>query len=262
MRLPRAINAWNRLHRRVRDWRRRLERRCGIPADACLYPSDLLTSAASSCGCGCHAQSTSKHGAEVVAQGLRVAEDFAVETGGVQIFNVCLDLDEAPAYLRVALDRLFNRVNATAAREGGHALLIFGQEPDAMVVRTYERLRSYNPVPVRACADGWHTRNLPIDRIIVGPPFRNPDTDCLLEVAGLVVHALLWWEEPAAGVDSGAFAVLDRALNRRASRNDPQGVVPAAALKGRRGRGRAGKTTLRTIRNHLSVTVTLYTRPN
>ena len=166
--------AWNRLHRRVRDWRRRLERRCGIPADACLYPSDLLTSAASSCGCGCHAQSTSRHGAEVVAQGLRVAEDFAVETGGVQIFNVCLDLDEAPAYLRVALDRLFNRVNATAAREGGHALLIFGQEPDAMVVRTYERLRSYNPVPVRACADGWHTRNLPIDRIIVGPPSAIP----------------------------------------------------------------------------------------
>ncbi len=163
----------------------------------------------------------------MAAQGLRVVEDFAVETGGVQVINVCLDMDEVPAYRRVALDRLFNRVNATAAREGGYALLIFGQEPDAMVVRDYERLRSYNPVPVRtgACGDGRHTRNIPIDRVIVGPVFRSPDADCLLQAAGLVAHALLWREEPRAGVESGVFAVLDRALNRRAARRDPQGVV-------------------------------------
>ena len=218
---------WNRLYRRVREWRRQLEQNHGIPADGGLRPSELLAAAAPSCGCGCHAQP----GTEVVAQGLRVVEDFAVETGGVQVINVCLDMDETPAYRRVALDRLFNRVNATAAQEGGYALVIFGQESDEIIVRTYERLRSYNPVPVRvgACGEGWHTRNLPVDRIIGGPVFRSPDTDCLLQVAGLVAHALLWREEPAAGVDSGAmsdaFAVLDHALNRRASRNDPHGVV-------------------------------------
>ena len=129
---------------------------------------------------------------------------------------------------RVALDRLFNRVNATADREGGYAFLIFGQEPDETVVRTYERLRSYNPVPVRvgACGDGWHTRNLPIDRVIGGPVFRNAESDCLLQVAGLVAHALLWREEPQ-NIDglAGVFAVLDHALNRRASRTDPKGVV-------------------------------------
>ena len=150
-----------------------------------------------------------------------------METGGVQAVNVCLDMDDVPAHRRIALDRLFNRVNATAAHDGDHALLIFGQEPDDTVVRTYERLRSYNPVPVRvgACGDGWHTRNLPIDRVIGGPVFRNPDADCLLQVAGLVAHALLWREEPVAGVDADVFAVLDRALNRRASKTDPHGVV-------------------------------------
>ena len=214
---------WNRLHRLVHEWRRQLEQNHGIPADGGLRPSELLAAAAPSCGCGCHAQP----GTEVVAQGLRVVEDFAVETGGVGVINVCLDMDEAPAYRRVALDRLFNRINATAAREGGHAFLIFGQEPDQIIVRTYERLRNYNPVPVRVGAggDGWHTRNLPIDRVIGGPTFRNSDTDCLLQLAGMTAYALLWREEPAAGVDSGVFAVLDRALNRRASRTDPQGVV-------------------------------------
>ena len=220
--------AWNRLHRRVHEWRRQLERNHGIPADGGLRPSELLAAAAPSCGCGCHAQP----GTEVVAQGLRVVEDLAVETGGVQIVNVCLDMNETPAYGRVALDRLLNRINATAAREGGHAFLIFGQEPEEMVVRTYGRLRSYNPVPVRvgACGDGWQTRNLPIDRIIGGPAFRSPDADCLIQVAGLVAHALLWQEELRSDGMNGAnfnsaFGILDRSLNRRASRRDPQGVV-------------------------------------
>ena len=219
---------WNRLHRRVREWRRHLEQRHGIPADSVLRPSELADGAAPSCGCACHTQRASQNRADMMAQGLRVVEDLAVETGGVQVVNVCLNMDETPAYRRVALDRLFNRVNATADREGGYALLIFGQQADDIIYRTYERLRSHNPVPVRvgACGDGWHTRNLPIDRIIGGPLFRNPETDCLLQVAGLVAHAMVRHEEPqTAGGITGAFGILDRALNRRASRNDPQGVV-------------------------------------
>ena len=221
---------WNRLHRRVREWRRQLEQRCGIPADGELRPRELSSGVPHTepaCGCACHGQPAPSHGAEVVAQGLRVVEDFAVETGGVQIINVCLDMEESPAYPSVSLDRLYNRINATAAHDGVYALAIFGREPDEMTVRAYERLRNYNPVPVRvgACGDGWHTRNLPIDRIIGGPAFRDPSADCLLQVAGLVAHALVRREEPGAGMDSGAFTILDRTLNRRASRHDPQGVV-------------------------------------
>ena len=223
--------AWNRLDRRVREWRRQLEQRYGIPVDADLLLSDPIRLVAA-CACGCHAQPALPRGVEVVAQGLRVVEDFAVENGSVQVINVCLDRDDVPHCRQVALDRLFNRINATAAQERGYAFVIFGQEPEDMVFRTSDRLRSHNPVPVRtgACGDGWHTRNIPIDRVIAGPVFRSPDADCLLQVAGMAAHALLWREEPvAAGVDSGesagVFAVLDRALNRRASRNDPQGVV-------------------------------------
>jgi len=220
--------AWNRLDRRVHELRRHLEQRNGFLANGGLRPGELADGAAPSCDCDCHAQRATQDKAHVTAQGLRVIEDFAVETGGVGIINVCLDMDDVPAYRRVALDRLFNRVNATADRNNGFALLIFGQEPDETVGSTYQRLRGYNPVPVRvgACGDGWHTRNLPIDRIIGGPLFRDPGADCLLQVASLVAHALLWREEPptADGL-VGTFDVLDRALNRRASRNDPQGVV-------------------------------------
>ncbi len=223
--------AWNRFNRRVNDWRRSLESRYAIPADLGLRP-DELASVSQSCTCGCHSRPASHEGAAVIAEGLRLIEDFAAESGGVRVTNICLDKDDIPAYRRVGLDRLFNRINATAAQAGGHAFVIFGQEPEEMVSGLYHRLRNYNPVPARhgACDDAWHTRNLPIERVIGAPAFREPDTDCLLQAAGLVTHALLWQEEPPcedkddAGLGS-AFATLDRALNRRASRSDPQGVV-------------------------------------
>ena len=226
---------WNRLYRRVLRWRQELQHYYGISADGELRPCDLVAGVpqnTSVCHRGCRRHPASRLGAQVAAEGLHVVEDFTVDIGGVGVINVCLDMDDIPAFRRVALDRLFNRINATAAQERDYACLIFGQEPDETVVRTYERLRNHNPVPVRvgACGDGWHTRNLPIDRIIGGPVFRSPGADCLLQLAGLVARALLWREEPSAsGVECGesarVFAVLDRALNRKASRIDPQGVV-------------------------------------
>ena len=83
-----------------------------------------------------------------------------------------------------------------------------------------------------ACDDGWHTRNLPIERIIGGPAFRDPDGDCLLQVAGLVAHTLLWQQEPPdAGGDSdglaGAFGALDRALKPPGGQARPPRSGPA-----------------------------------
>ena len=40
------VRAWNRLHRRIREWRRQLERRHGILADCNLCTSGLQTPAA------------------------------------------------------------------------------------------------------------------------------------------------------------------------------------------------------------------------
>ncbi|MDE2843903.1 MAG: hypothetical protein OXN21_11035 [Chloroflexota bacterium] len=221
--------AWNRFNSRVQEWRRQLESRYAIPAELGLHPCELV-SVQESCACGCHRQPEPRQGIEVIAGGLRLIEDFAVESGGVAVTNVCLDKNDIPAYRQVGLDRLFNRINATEAQAGGHAFVIFGQEPEEMLSSLYQRLRNYNPVPMRhgACDDGWYTRNLPIERVIGSPAFRDPDGDCLLQTAGLVAHALLWREAPPAtdsGGLAGAFDVLDRALNRRAARHDRQGVV-------------------------------------
>ena len=135
-------------------------------------------------------------------------------------------------YERASLDRLLNRINTSVASDNRHAFLIFDEGREGMVARLYRRLRSRNPVPSRyeAWEDGEHTKDIPIERVIGGPAFRSSDSDHLLQMADLIAHALLKQEEEPSprvarlGIDR-AFGILDRALNRRASRRDPQGVV-------------------------------------
>ena len=102
----------------------------------------------------------------------------------------------------------------------------------SMIRRLYGRLRSRNPVPSKyeVREDGERTRDILIENVIGGPAFRSSHADCLLQMADLIAHALLKQEEePSPRVErqgiARAFGILDRALNRRASRQDPRGTV-------------------------------------
>ena len=135
-------------------------------------------------------------------------------------------------YERVSLDRLLNRIITSVAGDERHAFLIFDEGREEMVAHLYRRLRSLNPIPSRyeKWEDGGRTKDIPIERVIGGPAFRSSHSDHLLQMADLIAHALLKQEEVPSprvkrqGIDR-AFGILDRALNRRASRRDPQGVV-------------------------------------
>ena len=103
-----------------------------------------------------------------------------------------------------------------------------------MIARLYGRLKVCNHVPSRydLWEDGEKTQNIPIKHVIGGPAFRSSKDDYLLQMADFIAHALLKQEEEEAPVPrvenhgiAEAFSVLDVALNRQASRRDPQGIV-------------------------------------
>ena len=128
-------------------------------------------------------------------------------------------------YERASLDRLLNRINSSVASANRHAFLIFDEGREEMVTRLYSRLRSRNPVPswFEVWEDGERTRDIPIENVIGGPTFRSSHADFLLQMADLIAHALLKQEEePSPRVErqgiARAFGILNRALNRRASR--------------------------------------------
>ena len=224
---------WNALHQRVLDWRLELRDRYAVPVDRELHACDLLAGR----GKLAHDGNTDRRlapeqGVEIFTGGLRVIEDAARTIGGVEVVNVCLRKPDVKGYERASLDRLLNRINTSVAAANRHAFLIFDEGREEMVTRLYSRLRSRNPVPSRyeVWEDGERTRDMPIENVIGGPAFRSSHADCLLQMADLIAHALLKQEEePSPRVErqgiGRAFGILDRALNRRASRRDPQGVV-------------------------------------
>ena len=224
---------WNDLFGDIYEWRRGLSEGYGIPPDRELHACDLLAGRGMLArNGGSNERLPPRQGAEVFMDGLRRIEDAAVRIGGVEVINACFRKADVKAYEKLSLDRLLNRINASVKAADRHAFLIFDEGKERMITRAYRRLRIFNPVPSRyeRWEEGERTRNIPVENVIGGPAFRSSDSDHLLQMADLVAHALLKQEEtPIPRVESmgirEAFSILDHALNRKASRRDPQGIV-------------------------------------
>ncbi len=224
---------WNDLFADIQEWRRGLWERYGIPPDREIHACDLLAGRGMLARNGeTNERLSPSQGAEVFREGLRRIDDAAARIGGIEVINVCLRKSDVNAYEKVSLDRLLNRINASVRAAGSHAFLIFDEGKEKMITRAYRRLRIFNPVPSRYewWEEGERTRNIPVENVIGGPAFRSSDGDHLLQMADLIAHALLKQEEePVPRVETHgiheAFPILDKALNRKASRRDPQGIV-------------------------------------
>ena len=230
-----GVNAerWNELFADIEEWRRELRESYGIPPDRELHACDLLAGRGMLAhNGGSNERLAPSQGAEVFREGLRRIEGAARTIDGVEVVNVCLRKHDVKAYEQVSLDRLLNRINASVKAAGRQAFLIFDEGKERMITRAYRRLRIFNPVPSRyeRWEEGERTRNIPVENVIGGPAFRSSDGDHMLQMADLVAHALLKQEEePIPRVETHgiheAFSILDKALNRKASLRDPQGIV-------------------------------------
>ena len=223
---------WNDVVCEVRDWRLRLGERYGIDSATELHPLALVTRPQTERDRGRVSRPVSPHsGVEILLSGLHLIERASLK-GGVEAINVCLPTMQRGRSAEVGLGRLLTRINTSVAADGRYAFPTFDEGQQEQVARLYRRLRVHNPIPSRfeTWEDGAPTRNVPLRCIIGGPAFRRAEDDHLLQMVAFVSYALLLQEEGAgpAREDLGlerAFSILDRALNRQASRRDPQGVV-------------------------------------
>ena len=223
---------WNELFADIHAWRTKLQERYGIPLSRELHACDLLAGRGLLAKNGTASERVSvAQGAQVFLDGLRRLEEAARSMGGIEVINVCLHKPESRRYEQASLDRLLNRINTSVTSAGRHAFLIFDEGKEKMIARLYGRLKVRNHVPSRydLWEDGEKTRNIPIEHVIGRPAFRSSKDDYLLQMADFIAHALLKEEAPVPRVENHgiaeAFSILDVALNRKASRRDPQGVV-------------------------------------
>ncbi len=223
---------WNDLFGAIKEWRLKLRDRYGIPVDRELRSCELLAKGMLIQDGRICRLLTPVQGVEILRSGLLCIEDAARHKGGVEVINVCLRKSDGKRYELVSLDRLLNRINTSVKSAGQQAFLIFDEGREELITRAYRRLRKFNPVPSRyeLWEEGERTRNIPVENVIGGPSFRSFEDDYLLQMAGFIAHALLIQEETCnCRVESlgshEAFSILDRALNRKASKGDHQGIV-------------------------------------
>ena len=220
---------WNGLHGLIQDWRTALAGDYSVPTSRELHACDLLAGRGKLVRIdNTGRRLTPEQGAEIFMDGLRIIENAASSLGGIEVVNVCLRKADFKGYERVSLDR--SSTASTPPSRPTDATPISSSTREGSGWSDGSTAGSETATRCPAGTRGQATKDIPIERIIGGPSFRSSQDDDLLQMADLIAHALLKQEEEPLprvkelGVHL-AFGILDHALNRQASRRDPQGVV-------------------------------------
>lgn len=147
---------------------------------------------------------------------------------GTRIFNAVFPAKDDMR----AFERLINRVNRTMQAWDSRAILICDKGKETDYTRLTRRMGAYNPIPSQFGVwsnTGTATRNIPIDRVIEDPFFKDSQDSYLIQLTDFCAYALLRRERPIAskskyGLDQ-AFSALTTILVREATRNDAEGII-------------------------------------
>ena len=147
---------------------------------------------------------------------------------GARLFNAVFPAKEdEPAF-----ERLLNRVNRTMQAWDSRAILICDEGKEAAYTRLTRRMGVYNPIPSRFGLwpdTGTATKNMPIDRILEDPFFKDSQQSYFIQLVDFCAYALLRRERPIPsktryGLDK-AFELLGPMLVREATTHDEEGII-------------------------------------
>lgn len=213
---------WNEAFDRLRRWRKHLLEVHNIPLLHELHAQEFLSGRNSD---GAF-QDLSRHKrAQIFHTGMKVME--WLNGCGVTLFNVCnADDDQYRAF-----ERLVNRINRTMKARESYAHLICDQGKEGQYKKLIRKMRVHNYIPsqYRCWDDGDALRNIPIERIIEDPQFKDSKESYFIQLADFAAYALLRREFPTPRVrrygTHKSFDVLDKCLERVCNPRDPCGII-------------------------------------
>jgi hypothetical protein len=146
---------------------------------------------------------------------------------GARLFNASFSSKEDER----AFEWLLNRVNRTMEAWDSHAILICDKGKEIAYSRLRRRMGVYNPIPSRFghWDIGTTTKNIPIERILEDPFFKNSEQSYFIQLVDFCAYSLLRRERPIPsktkyGLDK-AFELLSPILVREACSYDPEGII-------------------------------------
>jgi hypothetical protein len=214
---------WRAAFQHVRDFRRGLRKSDGIFVHKEFHAWEFVS------GRG-------RLGDKIVPKGRRcqIFKDTLRLTAGLpgaRLFNAT-----SPVRLSDrAFERLLNRINRTMESWDSRAILICDEGKEIAYTRMVRRMGVYNPIASQFGVwrgAGALAKNIPIDRIIEDPFFKESGQSYFIQLVDFAAYALLRRERPVPATSkmskyrlNEAFGNLSDALVREATRRDPEGII-------------------------------------
>jgi len=215
-----AAEQWHAAFERVREFRRELRRRDGIPVRTEFHAWKFVS------GRGCL-------GDRIVPKGRRCqifkdALQLVANLPSARLFNAVFPLkgDE------LAFELMVNSINRTLQAWDSRAVLVCDEGKESAYTRIARRLGGYNPIPDQLGT--WQdsaemTKNIPTVRVIEDPFFKKSERSYFIQLVDFCAYALLRRERPVAsktkyGLDQ-AFNLLAPILVREACPKNKEGII-------------------------------------
>ena len=214
------IHAWQEVFQQIRSFRKYLKTNDGIYIHTELHAWKFVSGRGHIADCVV----TKWRRCEIFKQSLQLLAN----TNGIRLFNAVFptSCDER------GFERLLNRINRTMQAWDSHAILISDEGKEAAYTRLARKMHVYNPIPSQYGT--WQgtkntCKNIPIERIIEDPFFKDSQQSYLIQMADFCAYSLLRREKPLPsktkyGLDE-AFNLLKPILVTEASTRDPEGII-------------------------------------
>ncbi|MCI0692593.1 DUF3800 domain-containing protein [candidate division KSB1 bacterium] len=214
------VNQWRQAYQQVRDWRQSLQKTKGIDVHKELHawkfisgrgrPSDRII--------------TKKERAAIFREGILLVSKLP----GARLFNVIFPKKEDER----AFEELLHGINLALRAWGSYGMLICDQGKEKIYTMLARRMPSYNLIPLRFDAQasmGLSHRNIPIERIIEDPFFKDSRQSYFIQLVDFVAYALLRRERPIPSKSKYDahlfFDQLAEILVREANSKDPESII-------------------------------------
>ena len=123
-------------------------------------------------------------------------------------------------------------INRSMDEWGSRAILICDEGDELLYTKIARKMHIYNPIPSRYGTweeTGSDWKNIPIDRILEDPFFKNSERSYFIQLVDFCAYALLRRENPVAskskyGLDK-AFELLRSILVLEANPRDSEGII-------------------------------------
>jgi hypothetical protein len=213
-------NKWKSDFEKVREFRRSLRKRHGIYVYKELHAWKFVS------GRGDISERvvTKFHRCQIFKESL----ELLTRLDGARLFNAVFEKGQDV----MAFERLVNRINRTLEAWDSYGLLICDEGKESTYTRLVRRMGKFNPIPSQFGVwqdTGGMRKNIPIDRIIEDPWFKESSKSYFIQLVDFAAYALLCGESPKHsrkrhGLNE-AFGLLVPILVTEATRYDSEGII-------------------------------------